>query len=157
MNPPVQSIPAMVREVLEAPGALAFLTTINPDGSPQVTLVRPGIEDDEIVVAHMSLYQKVRNVRRDARVVLGLMAPGGMEAGNPYLTVIGHARVTEGGAVDLLHRIIVADAAREGREPPTAMPPTKPAGGGYVTRITPVRYGGRGPWAPDLVPPGLRR
>jgi PPOX class probable F420-dependent enzyme len=157
MNQPAHAIPAMVRDVMEAPGALAFLTTINPDGSPQVTLVRPGIEGDEIVVAHMSLYQKVRNIRRDQRVVLGLIAPGGMEAGNPYLTVIGNARVTEGGAVELLQRIIAADAARDGRKPPTGMPPMQPEGGGYVTRITPVRYGGRGPWAPNAMPPGLRR
>ena len=43
-------IPASVRDLI-ARGPLAHLTTINPDGSPQVTVVWVGIEDDEFVCA----------------------------------------------------------------------------------------------------------
>jgi hypothetical protein len=44
-------IPASVRELVSS-GPLAHLTTINPDGSPQVTVVWVGIEDDAFVCGH---------------------------------------------------------------------------------------------------------
>jgi hypothetical protein len=43
------------------------LTTLNPDGSPQVTVVWVGIEDEEFVIGHMAMHQKVKNIRRDPR------------------------------------------------------------------------------------------
>jgi hypothetical protein len=46
--------PASVRDLI-ASGPLAHLTTINADGSPQVTVVWVGIEDDEFVCAHREL------------------------------------------------------------------------------------------------------
>jgi PPOX class probable F420-dependent enzyme len=145
-----------VVDILCGPDCLSFLTTVNADGSPQVTLVRPTVEGDTILVAHTGLYQKIRNMRRDARVVVATQAPGGFEAHFPYLTVIGRAEVTEGGALELLGRIMAADAAKSGRQfpaPPPGPPPTLPPPGGYVTRITPLRLGGRGPWAPGTWPP----
>jgi hypothetical protein len=45
-------IPASVRDLI-ASGPLAHLTTINPEDSPQVTVVWVGIEDDEFVCAHI--------------------------------------------------------------------------------------------------------
>jgi hypothetical protein len=58
-----------------------------------------------------------------------------------YLVVYGDARVTEGGAFDLLQRLerlylgtnAVSSAAM--RNIP-----------GYITRITPARFAGVGPW-----------
>jgi hypothetical protein len=41
-------IPQTVREVIEK-GPLAHLTTLNPNGSPQVTVVWVGIEGEEFV------------------------------------------------------------------------------------------------------------
>jgi PPOX class probable F420-dependent enzyme len=142
---------AEVVSVLCGPDNLSFLATVNPDGSPQVTLVRPTYEGGEILIAHMSLYQKVRNIRRDDRVVLSTQAPGGFEAHYPYLTITGRATVTEGGAMELLSRIIAADAAKTGRAMPPP-PPGPPPTGGYITHITPYRLGGRGPWAPGTGP-----
>jgi hypothetical protein len=46
-------------------GHLGHLVTLNPDGSPQLSAVLVGLEDDEIVAAHLGVYQKVRNIRRD--------------------------------------------------------------------------------------------
>jgi hypothetical protein len=43
-------IPASVRDLI-ASGPLAHLTTLNPNGSPPVTVVWVGIEDDEFVCA----------------------------------------------------------------------------------------------------------
>ena len=53
-------------------GADATLVTLNPDGSPQVTVVWVALEStpdgDELVSAHLAEHRKVRNVRRDPRV-----------------------------------------------------------------------------------------
>jgi hypothetical protein len=65
------AIPGEVRDLLES-GALAHLTTINRDGSPQVTCVWVGLEGDEIVVGTLARRQKVRNVERDPRVALSV-------------------------------------------------------------------------------------
>ena len=58
-----------------ASGHLAHLVTLNPDGSPQVTIVWVGLEGDEIVSGHLGARQKLANVRRDPRVALSL-GPG---------------------------------------------------------------------------------
>ncbi len=62
-------------------GKLAHLVTLNPDGSPQITLVWVGLEDDEIVCAHRGAHQKVKNIRRDARVALSMETGGKNELG----------------------------------------------------------------------------
>ena len=50
-----------VRQALTA-GHLAHLVTLNQDGSPQVSLVWAGLDGDEIVCAHLSLHQKLKNI-----------------------------------------------------------------------------------------------
>jgi PPOX class probable F420-dependent enzyme len=84
------------RDVLAA-GRLAHLVTINPDGSPQVSIVWVGLDRDEIVSGHLGLRQKLRNVERDPRVVLSLETGHRNTMGlDDYLVVRGTARVTEG-------------------------------------------------------------
>src|ERR1700682_4295370 len=98
-------IPQTVREVIEK-GPLAHLTTLNPDGSPQVTVVWVGIEGDEFVMGHLAVHQKVKNIRRDARVALSMLGDKTNAQGlREYLVVYGNARVTEGLAVPLLQRL----------------------------------------------------
>ena len=48
-------------------GRLAHLVTLNPDGSPQVSVVWVGLDGDEIVSGHLDDRQKLRNVKRDPR------------------------------------------------------------------------------------------
>ena len=98
-------IPTSVRELI-ASGPLAHLTTINLDGSPQVTVVWVGIEDDEFVCAHMGVWKKVQNMQREPRVALSMLGHGKNAIGlQEYLVVYGQARITEGGAADLLQRL----------------------------------------------------
>jgi len=59
------SLPDSARAVLQSP-ALAHLVTLNPDGSPQVTVVWVGLDGDEIVAAHLPEHRKVRNIRNDS-------------------------------------------------------------------------------------------
>ncbi len=121
----------------------AHLVTLNPDGSPQISLVWVGIEDDEIVTAHLGEWQKVRNVRREERVALSMEAEGHNPVGlRNYLVVHGTARVTEGGAPELLQELAHRYLGPDVTFPPMPDPPP-----GLVTRIRIDRLGGVGPWA----------
>ena len=130
-----------VRDAIEG-GHLAHLVTLNPDGSPQLSVVWVTLEDDEIVAAHLFEHQKVRNVRRDPRVVLSIET-GGQDARGfkEYLVVHGTARITEGGAPALLQRLAERYIGPGVKFPPMDEPPD-----GYITRIAIDRLGGVGPW-----------
>ena len=135
------SLPDSARELIES-GALAHLVTLNPDGSPQVTCVWMGIDGDELVCAHLPRHKKVRNMERDPRVVVsfegtGIHPPGLKE----YLVVHGNARITEGGAPELLQRLAHVYLGPDVKFPPMPDPPP-----GFVTRIAVERIGGVGPW-----------
>jgi PPOX class probable F420-dependent enzyme len=136
------SIPDSARAVLESP-ALAHLVTLNPDGSPQVTAVWVGLDGDEIVAAHLLEHRKVRNIRNDPRVALSIEATGHNAMGlTEYLVVYGTARITEGGAAEVLQRLAHTYLGPDVRFPPMADPPP-----GYITHITVDRVSGVGPWA----------
>jgi PPOX class probable F420-dependent enzyme len=124
-------------------GRLAHLVTLNPDGSPQVSLVWVGIDGDQIVSGHMGAWRKVQNLLRDPRVALSMEAEGRDERGlDHYLVVHGHAEVVEGGAAPLLQRLAGVYLG-----PGVKFPPVDDPQLGYVVRITPERFGGVGPWA----------
>ncbi|MEV6412028.1 PPOX class F420-dependent oxidoreductase [Kribbella sp. NPDC051718] len=135
-------IPGSVRELLES-DALAHLVTINPDGSPQVSVVWVGVDGDEIVAAHVPNNRKVQNIRRDGRVALSIETNRQNEMGlTEYLVVKGTARITEGGAVELLRRL-----AKVYQGPDAGFLPGDDLPGGYVTHITVDKISGVGPWA----------
>lgn len=137
------TIPDSVAELLGT-SPLGHFVTVNPDGSPQVSVVWVGIEDGELVVGSIGPRQKLRNVERDPRVVVSFEGLGDNGIGmRDYLVVHGRARVTEGGAPELLQRLAYGYVGPGVTFPPMPDPPP-----GYVLRITPERYGGHGPWAP---------
>ena len=84
-------------------------------------------------------------MRRDSRVCMSMLghqknAMGLLE----YLIVHGQARITEGGAADLLQRL-----ARIYMAPDVVFPPEPyRSNPGFITRIAPARFGGVGPWSP---------
>jgi PPOX class probable F420-dependent enzyme len=135
-------LPESARELIES-GALGHLVTLNPDGSPQVTCVWIGIEDGELVSGHLRRWQKVRNVERDPRVAVSFegtrIHPPGLKE---QLVVHGRARITEGGAPELLQRLAHVHLGADVVFPPMPDPPP-----GFVTRIAVERIGGVGPWA----------
>jgi PPOX class probable F420-dependent enzyme len=129
------------REAIEA-GHPAHLATVNRDGSPQVSLVWVGFDGDEIVSGHLDDRQKLRNVRRDPRVVLSLETGVVNDFGlAEYLVVRGSGRVTEGGAAELLQRL-----AHVYLGPDVVFPPPGDHPPGYILRITPEKVTGIGPW-----------
>ena len=135
-------IPESARGVLES-NALGHLVTINADGSPQVSVIWIGLDGDEIVAAHVPNNQKVKNIRRDGRVVLTIETDRRNEMGlTEYLVITGTARITEGGSVDVLRRLAKTYIGPDAQyRPGEDLPP------GYVTHITVDRIGGVGPWS----------
>ena len=136
-------LPDAARALIES-GSLAHLVTLNPDGSPQVTCVWVGLDGDEIVSGHLRGDQrKLENVRRDPQVALSLegteIQPPGLQQ---YLVLYGKARVTEGGAPQLLQRLAHVYLGPDVKFPPMDDPPP-----GHVLRIDVERLGGVGPWA----------
>ena len=127
-------------------GADATLVTLNPDGSPQVSVVwvalRSTPDGDELVSAHLSEHKKVRNVRNDPRVALTIVSLEKLGLGNrPYLSIYGTARIVEGGAPELLKELNPILGDPDTKFPPDGAPP------GFLTRIRIDKVGGIGPWA----------
>ncbi len=136
-------IPESARRLVES-DALAHLVTVNPDGSPQVTCVWVGLDGDELVSGHLrSDQRKLRNIARDSRVTLSIegteIRPPGLKE---YLVVHGRARITPGGAPELLQELAHVYLGPGVKFPPMDDPPA-----GHVLRITVERLGGVGPWA----------
>jgi len=135
-------LPAEARALLES-DALAHLVTLNADGSPQVSIVWVGLDGDEIVSAHLRPQQKLRNIRRDPRIVLSLEGTETTSIGlREYLVVHGRARIEEGGGAALLERLARTYLGPDVKFPPMDDPPP-----GFVLRTTVERLGGIGPWA----------
>lgn len=136
------ALPETARAVVES-GRLGHLVTLSADGSPQVSLVWVGLDGDEIVSAHLFEHQKVRNVRRDPRVALTIEGSERNAMGlDEYLVVYGRARITEGGAPELLQRLAEVYLGPGVKFPPMPDPPP-----GFITRIAVDRIAGVGPWA----------
>lgn len=135
------TLPDSARALLEGP-SLAHLVTLEPDGRPQVSIVWVGLEGDEIVSGHLPDHRKLHNIRRDPRVALSIEADTHNQIGlREYLVIHGTARVTEGGAAELLQRLARVYLGPDVKFPPMDDPPP-----GYITRITVERVGGVGPW-----------
>ena len=130
------------RDLIES-GTLAHMVTLNQDGTAQVTIVWMGLDGDELVSGHLPDHRKLRNVRRDPRVVISFESPAKNAVGmNDYLVVHGTARVTEGGAPELLHRL-----AQTYVGPGTTFPPMPDPPPGYIMHVAVDRIGGSGDWA----------
>jgi PPOX class probable F420-dependent enzyme len=134
-------IPDEARAILDS-DALAHLVTINPDGTPQVSCVWVGLDDDEVAFASLGPRRKLDNIRRDSRVTLSLEGRSISALGlKEYLVVYGHARIEEGGGPDLLQRLAHTYLGPDVKFPPMDDPPP-----GVVVRIAVDRLGGHGPW-----------
>ena len=126
-------------------GADATLVTLNPDGSPQVSVVWIALQStsdgDELVSAHLGEHKKVRNVRNDPRVALTIVSLDKAGLGmRPYLSITGTARIVEGGAPELLRELNPVLGDPNTKFPPDGAPP------GVLTRIRIDKIGGIGPW-----------
>jgi PPOX class probable F420-dependent enzyme len=134
-------IPDEARALLES-DAVGHVVTLNEDGSPQITAAWIGVEGDELVIATIPEQRKLRNLRRDPRIAISIPSTRVNDWGLlEYLVVYGTARVTEGDAPETLQRLAHTYLGPDVVFPPMPNPPP-----GFVTRITPERFGGVGPW-----------
>lgn len=126
-------------------GRLAHFTTIHLDGRPHTTIVWVGLDGDEIVIGKLYPDQKTTNIGRDPRVSLSIEAEGEQMGMQHYLVVEGTARITEGGAPELLHEL-----AQRYVGPGTVFPPMPDPPPGFIIRVLPTRVRGMGPWGTVL-------
>jgi PPOX class probable F420-dependent enzyme len=139
------TIPASARDFLTT-GQHAHVVTLDPDGTPHVTLAWAGFDGDELVMATFFLLEqkKLRNLRRDPRVVLSFEAAEHTGEGlHPYLVVEGRARITEGGALDVMDHLAQYYIG------PGEVYPMRDVPDGVVVRVTVDRIYGQGPWAQE--------
>src|SRR6478736_3900682 len=133
------ALPASARAVLES-AQLAHLVTINPDGSPQISIVWVGLDGDEVVLAHLGAGRKMSNLERDPRVALSIEGPGASRPGlRQYLVVHGTARITDGGGPELLQELAHVYLGPDVKFPPGDNPPP-----GRIVHITVARVAGVG-------------
>ena len=125
-------------------GVHGHLVTLNADGSPQVTVIWLGYDPnhDEVVLAHLGAGQKLRNVERDPRVAVSFEVAGSNAIGlDHYAVVHGIARISEGGAPELLQALAPRFLGEGVKFPPMDEPPP-----GRVVHISVDRVTGVGPW-----------
>ena len=137
----MSGFPRELRDLI-ASGPMAHLSTINADGSPQVTVIWIGLDGDDLVSGHMARHVKLRNIARDPRVVLSFDAPRVRGAFlNEYAALRARATVQppSDDTWNLLNRLAKVYVA-----PDTEFP--APKGPGYNVRYSVERIGGVGPW-----------
>ena len=122
---------------------MVHLSTINPDGSPQVTVIWIGLDGDDLVSTHMRDNIKLRNIRRDPRVALSFDVP--RESGvwiNPYAVIYAEA------AVERSPRIweLMARHAKVYVSPDAEVPVPEGSEPGFIVRYSITSIGGIGPW-----------
>ena len=137
----MSALPDELRTLIES-GPMAHLSTLNADGSPQVTVIWIGLDGDEVVSGHMDHHAKLRNIERDPRVVLsfeGPRRPGVFLV--PYAVLRARAIVQPSEDTwDLLDRLAKVYVGEDFTFP-------APKGPGYIVRYAVERIGGVGPWA----------
>jgi PPOX class probable F420-dependent enzyme len=135
------ALPSELRQLI-ASGPMAHLSTVNADGSPQVSVIWVGLDGDDVVSGHMSRYLKLRNIERDPRVVLSFDAPRSPGVFlNPYALLHAQASIEPGEqAWELLDRLAKVYVAPDAGFP-------APRASGYLVRYHVERVGGVGPWA----------
>jgi PPOX class probable F420-dependent enzyme len=137
----LRSIPAPAQALLGS-NALAHVVTLNADGTPQVSVVWCGVRDEQVLFCTEGTSAKVRNIRRDPRVVLSVEDEARNAAGTQqHLVVYGRAEVigpADRALCDELCRVYAGKANHplNLRSSPTAV----------TVAVDVDRIGGNGPW-----------
>lgn len=97
-------LPNVLRDMLDAK-AFAILSTVNPDGAPQSSVIWATHEGDQVVFSTILGRRKTRNMSGDPRVSLLVYDPA-----HPYryVEVRGTVSMTEEGGPELIQRLSLA-------------------------------------------------
>jgi PPOX class probable F420-dependent enzyme len=135
------ALPQELKALVES-GPLTYVSTINVDGSPQVTAIWIGLDGDSLVSTHMRYNAKLRNMERDPRVVLSFAPP--QRPGDwmsPHAIIYATASIGPLGLTGpLLTRLAKAYVGKDAEYPDQSQT-------GYIVRYSINRIGGVGPWA----------
>lgn len=95
---------ADVARYFQAP-VFVVLTTINPDGQPQSSVVWAKVENDQVVISTIRGRRKCRNMERDPRITLLAYDPE-----NPYnyVELRGSVTLDEAGGDELINDLSLA-------------------------------------------------
>ncbi|RLT44266.1 MAG: PPOX class F420-dependent oxidoreductase [Chloroflexi bacterium] len=116
--------------------AFGHVITMNPDGSPQVTLVWVDVHNEKPSFNTNTARQKGRNLSRDQRVMMSVQDPDNL--GN-YALIEGTAQVsTDGAAAQIDHLAQKYSGAAQYRMAPGEVR--------ISVDIDVTRVSGRGPW-----------
>lgn len=117
------------------------MVTLDEDGTPHVTLAWIGVEGEELVWATFFDQHKLDSLRRDPRITLSFVAKQHTGEGlHPYLVVQGRARISDGGALEVMDRLA------ESYIGPGATFPMREVPAGFVVHVALDRTYGIGPW-----------
>ena len=127
-----------------AQGMFAHVITLNPDGTPHVSVAWAGVDGDDVVWATFSDQHKIENLRRDPRSSLSFLAHGsGGELLHPYLVVRGRAAITPGGAMAVMDHLAPVYLG------PGAVFPLREMPAGITVRVEVDQVYGQGAWRKD--------
>ena len=129
------SLNEAVRELLDEPNP-AVLGTINPDGSPQTSVVWVGRDGNDLVISTAAGRRKERNMRRDPRVSLSVYDQADPQQ---YAEIRGLAAVTEDVGRALAVRLAEEYEGPGAGEEFLSLPPEVVR---VVVRITPQHVAG---------------
>ena len=125
------SLSAAVRELVDGKN-YATLATINADGSPQTSAMWVGRDGDDLLFSTIAGRLKDRNLRRDPRVSVTIMA---RENAENYTEIRGTATITEAGGRKLDNDLSWKYDGRDaGEDAPGAVR--------VVVRVTPTKVTG---------------
>lgn len=94
-------LPGLAQRLLDAP-TFAVLSTANPDGQPQASVIWVKRDGDEILFSSIRGRRKTRNLERDPRVSIVLVNPAN---GYEYVEVRGTVSMTEEGGRELIDEL----------------------------------------------------
>jgi PPOX class probable F420-dependent enzyme len=139
-------LPASTHRLLDSPKDVTIVT-IDPDGSPQASLVWAERDGDEIVLGIQHPHRKARNLLRDPRVTLLIQDDQVSHRGiTQYLVIRGTAKL-EGPGIPADYKALMDRQSQRYLNLPEF-----PFGEGIwhtglIARITITRISGEGPWA----------
>lgn len=135
-------LPDSAVEFIVRDAPLGHVVTLDEDGTPHVTVAWFDASPEGLRFATLFDQRKLRNLRRDPRIVVSFESCDQNESGMlHYVVVDGEARISEGGAPELLAELATRYVGPDAEFPPMDDPPA-----GYVTTVTPTRIRGIGPW-----------
>ena len=137
----LRSIPAPAQALLGS-DALAHVVTMNPDGTPQVSVVWCGVRDDRIYFCTEGSTAKVSNIRRDPRVVLSIEDEARNVTGTQqHLVVTGRAEIVGPADKALCDELCRVHVGRANHPLNLGASPTA-----VTVAVSVDRVGGNGPW-----------